>query len=847
MAADIFKSLNSLSQISNSSLSSVLNKVNINFETLATSFNDYLTIVGFVQSTNSQTLTTLTVDNIVLNKLLTLTTGNIDVKIDDQGRIFALSFTGSLSQVDRLRLNPLAPSQLFLETGLPLAGIPGDVVFTGVDFFGYMGQSIGWKSLTFGSSDLEAILVKFDDAFAGSPGLGNNVQTVIQNIYNIIQNIITGTGGDVSNASNIGAGTGLFAQKNVHTLEFKSLTGSDNIQISSTGTEVNITATIGNPEDDTYATNGLFTDLTPLTPPGIPIDRFNEILRSLVPPPAPILTNWDGVKAGTHVQGKLSFDDADPIAGASYIGANNSPSPINVDGSWLLLNHPTSQIAERFGICSPTSGDITGNLNYQVAAHPSIPVPAYIAMSFGDADKGKLHFYVNGVEDITKQIDLTNPLAQDSTSGGVSSGISVSASTPSHFPQGDPFTFFFNRTGTFRLQMAHTSVVQGYNYVHIVHENGISFTRTLSRQEFIIDDNVTSTAYSSNSLHTLAMTGSKKLSGIDYHTGGTAQYNINIDNAYRNTYNLDSDAVSFTGNSNSYGLLLTAPFQALANCLGNELLQVNVVNKLATIQSPSKRIINNIIALTTNVKRTIQGNTSGGTSNIDHILLDNFNADSTNYLEFFDDENHRLQDGISYNLISDVSNNPWDGTQSLKDGTSGHTTGLQVIDGKLIYPTTNSYPADFRTSNILNGSAFNDGGVGGTGRNYTGLSGSRTFIRYFQQVSPTNANFTVLINGGGGTFVSTSTGLTGNNIHVEIKLPSQTGFMDAYGDFVTGQFADGDGARSATLGVGRAFGTLWGITVGVKNTANSGGFVIIRFTVGSSFTGNFSDITFNFV
>jgi hypothetical protein len=345
------------------------------------------------------------------------------------------------------------------------------------------------------------------------------------------------------------------------------------------------------------------------------------------------------------------------------------------------------------------------------------------------------------------------------------------------------------------------------------------------------------------------MSGSKKLSGIEYHTAGTANYNILIDNAYRNTYSAAADAISFTGNSNTYGLLLTAPFQALGNCSGNELLQVNVNNKLATITPSGVRILNNQIELTTNVKRTVQGNTSGGTSNINNILLDNVVASSTATFEGFDDETWRLNTNSTYDTIGSVTagGNIWDSLQSLYDGSIGHTTGLQVIDGKAIYPgNIGSLPSDFQTTNIVNGPVFNNGGIGGTGRNYSSLTGSRTYIRKFLQVSPTTANFIMNIAGSGGTFVSKATALTGNNIHVEIKAPSETGWMDAYNDFVTGLFTDGSGARNATAGAGRAFGTNWGLTIGTKNTANTGGYMVIKITVGSLFTGNINSINWTF-
>ena len=103
---------------------------------------------------------------------------------------------------------------------------------------------------------------------------------------------------------------------------------------------------------------------------------------------------------------------------------------------------------------------------------------------------------------------------------------------------------------------------------------------------------------------------------------------------------------------------------------------------------------------------------------------------------------------------------------------------------------------------------------------------------------------------GSGTFVALGTSLTGNNIHVEMKAPGsstqETGWLDCYSDFATNQWADGNGGRNSTAGAGRAMGTAWGLTIGTKTTANTSGYIILRITVGASFTGYFDTITFSF-
>ncbi len=601
---------------------------------------------------------------------------------------------------------------------------------------------------------------------------------------------------------------------------------------------------IGPAEDGTYD-DGLYTDFTQYTPIGTPIDRFNEILKSLVPPSAPDLSDWSGSKSGS-VTGKLSFDGVYGISGSSYISATNSPtSPISVDGTW-------TQAGKRIGISGSASSDITGILNYQVVANTSVPTPAYIAQSFGDANVGSLKMYVNGILKISASMSLGNLSALDTTTSGTTTGFSVSAATSSKFPGGDPFTLFSYRTGTWLLTGDDSDIVLGYNYVYVVHDNSPSFTRTLSRYEFIIDDSTASTIISGATVSSYVLTGNKALSGVRYFTGGSLRYDVSADNLYKNTYYSSSDAISFSDQSGGTSPILTVSATiALANCVGDEYKQFKISNSdqngsslTFSIISSGKRVLNDIIGLNCTAKRTIQGNISGGTASIYNVYLDNVSSSSTALVENFDDETYRLLDtysGLSYSLISDVTGNTWNSAYSLISATSGYSDGLQVYNSRLYYPSISFNSIGSITTNLN----FGDSGV-----NYSTASGSRVYIRYFRQVTPTTGNFTMVINGSTGTFVPVTTSLTGNNIHVEVKAPGasvgETGWMDAYNDFATSAWADGAGARNASGGVGRSFATTWGLTIGTKNTANTSGYMVVRITVGSSFAGYFDSITWTF-
>ena len=98
--------------------------------------------------------------------------------------------------------------------------------------------------------------------------------------------------------------------------KFLALDSSNNVVLtSSNGGNSTV---IGSAEDGTY-TDGLFSDFTTSTLIGTAIDKFNEILKIIVPGPAPAVdrinyTNTNGVET------KLSFE----TRSTSYIGTDTA-------------------------------------------------------------------------------------------------------------------------------------------------------------------------------------------------------------------------------------------------------------------------------------------------------------------------------------------------------------------------------------------------------------------------------------------------------------------------------------------------------------------------------------------
>ena len=579
---------------------------------------------------------------------------------------------------------------------------------------------------------------------------------------------------------------------------------------------------IGNARDGNYD-DGLFS-FTDNTKVGHAVDDINEVLSALAPPPAPdfseISINQNGVV------GNLSFDSSNSISGYNP-----------ADGS---LSNTNFSVDETFGNSFPLNGiidantSLTGVLNDQVTQGSGSPNPAYPADAFGNADQSVLQLFLN--DNKIDEIDLTNTSAIDSTSGGSTSGFNVTATDNVSFPNGDDLNIFVYRTGTWRVNSSDLN--NGYNKIEIVHD---TFSNS-SVIEFIVDDNTTATTFGSSSINNESFSNIRYLSGIAYFRSGTLDYSVTVSNMYRNTWYDGNDALTFNDNSG----LIALETDSIPNSNGDEAADVTISNRTLNFNG-NIRSLNSSVTVETEAKRTVQSVQTGGGAQLSGLLIDDINSSSdADSLEDFNDETYRIPSG-SYNVTTDVDNASWDSQESLIDGGSNYTDGLQVIDGKLVYPGSNSsVPSDFQTSNITNAPSFNDGGTKGSGRDYNTASGNRTYVRYFQQVSPTTANFVINISGNNVNFVSTNTTLSGNDVHLRIKLPSETGWMDAYKDFTTGNTADGDGARNESLGAGRALDTDWGLTVGTKNTANSDGYILVEITTSVNFTGEITEIDFTF-
>jgi len=648
---------------------------------------------------------------------------------------------------------------------------------------------------------------------------------------------------------------------------------------------------IGPAEDGDY-TDGLFTDFTTSTPIGTPIDRFNEILKALVPPSAPNLNSWSA--SGSFVSGKLSFNGSD--VGFSS-GTQSTILSTDKNGAFNASGY-------RLGIMSGVSGnaynvDITGVLNSGVAVHTSTPIPAYAANSFGNGITGSIYMNVNGVT--ISSIDLSSTYnAIDTTIGGATSGVSLTAATSSKFPSGYEFTNFWNRTGTWALKKNYSGMLSGYNYVIISHVLPTT-SYVLSRYEFIYDIASQATSVSSPSfISSPNLSGTKKLSGVGYYTVGNVSYNYSLDNIYRNTFNSSTSALTFVDSTGPipngvYGVYYGELTETSVIRLSPSLSSISIPD-LGVGDGPSKvlsgfmtfsvasgvRMINDTLSLRMSALRTVQGSFTGATSTLANCFIDNYPISSTSRTENFDDETYRIINRGSikydpyYNDAANATASVWNSNISLYDGASyDYDNGLQVINGAIIYPKFNfqsvgsavtnpNYTTVGNSLNYFNCKMKTHGLPQMEFFPFSSSTNYRTYTRYFDISSlGTRTSINLVINYTNCTFVNATTALTGNNVWLEFKLPRGAGAVTAdkaydstYGYSVTGwmdatktyngtdalNWENGSGCWGSS-GTIPASGVTWPISFGSKSTANSDNIILIRITAGQSWTGSIKSIT----
>ncbi len=528
------------------------------------------------------------------------------------------------------------------------------------------------------------------------------------------------------------------------------------------------------------------------------VEEMNNVLGELVPPAAPDLN--DISRNQTGVAGKLAFGTSNAISGYT------NHESLDVNGT--MLNNGNN------GGIITASQDLTGTINSGEAAHAY----AYPADAFGNGDKGTLTLIVNDTTIHTT--DLTTFGSGASMTG--SSGFTLSAAASVEFAGGGTFPARKYRTGTYVVD--NTDLRNGYNTVQVAHSEG-----GLTTNEFvwIVDADTTATSYSGDSLSGLTPTGSNMISGIEFNTGGTAAYSLTIHNLHRNTFSSSGSAIQHTTTTNC-----SMSSEAVDNIITDETDTHSITTKTVTLDSgrvlPSdyQSGSGNAISIETRTDRTVQSDITTGATTDYELLIDSNSDDSSALNHTFQGESRRFLSSSDFTSTS-LSPNYVSATSLLT-----FTNELQCYNDRLVYP---SYD-------------FSDVADGPTNPDYSTATGAaRYYYGYFTGATGTSS-FRMSITGGGLTLVDVNT-FSNASAHCtfEVKLPGTTpynttgtgtGWMDVMQSFATGQYSDGDGCYSASLGSDNTISTTnLGVFLGTKSTANTGDRMYFRIRIASSATG----------
>lgn len=596
---------------------------------------------------------------------------------------------------------------------------------------------------------------------------------------------------------------------------------------------------IGEAEDASYA-DGLFTDFVPTTPVGTAVDRFNEVLKNLAPPAPPAFANisWTSASGPT---GNVSFDASHAISGYQPVDGSAGGTTLTVASNPLFVTG--GQRRGVFAAGQTHSGLLAGN----VGAGTGNPTPSYPAGSFVDGDQGTLQIFFNG--SLAHSSNLTQSSPTLSTGD---CGFTLSASTPVSFPNGDAFSTFRFRTGTWFAGPSHERA--GHNYLQIKHVIGAQ-TRASNFFEWIVDTNATTTVISSSNevLDTLVMavgSPARKISGIEYHVSGTARYDVQIQNIHRNTYSASASAISHPGALNCS--TASTALGTISSAADTEI----ITDQTILVNSTQARILNGSITVNTLADRTVQTDVTSAGKSIVGLLLDTVSDGATQFNEPFDGEKYRLPSNfdttaVSGYLTAGSRSGGWDSSVSLASATAGYTDGALVYNGGLYYPAGSQVAANGNFTSILNGPA-NNGQPGGANPNYSGLTGIKTYIRYFvfSSLVPVS-NFVMALQAVGTPVIRTVGPTTGTNqFCIEFALPGTTTadnatfgtFKDAVTDYSGSDLDAGCFAGTYGNNKGNVAGAAWGISFGGRNTGTSGSAVLVKLTIPQGWTGSVANL-----
>lgn len=551
---------------------------------------------------------------------------------------------------------------------------------------------------------------------------------------------------------------------------------------------------LGAPSDGGYE-DGLL-EWTENTQMNDAIDDLNEVVKDLAPP-RPLSLE------GLTLDFSDSYRTAKVAAGVNWNGASDGETLNNIiTDNDITVTSPNQ--TDAFGVADETA---------LKAEYRNDPVGSWIEAATFDITN---NFYQepNGTrpeyQDLTGwntqgdcAIDGGTPATP--TTGGSGNGYTQLAFTTggggylriTEVARYNDFNMWQKMNANIRLN----ALPAGYNAVRMVHDYRSDLRESNIREMYYDDANGQALSFSTPCTVQEGDTlNYSYLSGVQYYAAGTTfDVNFTLDNLFNKTYATTNVAsVSMTGCAGDN----FAPADC-DNIAGIPNYNDQFVMTFAN--TGANQLTVNSSVYQTNARATASGlhpyktnATSQSPSENRHIL--SYSGRSDNITEDWLDEDYRLPlSGYDFDSYAGSMTGNWNSQNAL---------GANDL---LVYNQTLRY-ANLDLSGIL--PAGNP--------NMSGAAGAQQYVRAFTVNSSTNT--TLIIPGlSVGDIDPVGTG----EINVEVKLPTQTGWLDAGAPYNGGTFGgnDGDGCQ-----VGTSSGSTFNLTFGTNSTANSGNRIYVRVT-----------------
>lgn len=533
------------------------------------------------------------------------------------------------------------------------------------------------------------------------------------------------------------------------------------------------------------------------------IDELNEVMKDLAPPQANTL------------EGVVLFDNRTTYTGRVPTGLDNN-GWMNAE-SLSAGDQLTNVITSNSMVLSSGEG---ASDSFVAPGTPPVNPATTNSAQFRKGDEGLLlakHQIGDGPFDIVATLDIASnfkenppgsspprPHVQDLTmwddagAGDACVDATVTFTNARGTLQITDVRWYndFNKWQKMNAQFNLSNLDPGYNKFQMIHD--LPTDESTTEVDFYYADNSTAMVFSvAPTIVQNTLSSAKYLSGVRYYDiGDTFDVAYAGDNVFSNIYHSTRCSMfRFEGRATDDNQQPTTPPAV-----------TDVFAIAETVTVDRSNYYNSNTRATANFYHPYKSSISATTPSENRLVNTYPVSRSTDLQELFTDENYRLEDG-THDVVPVSLTGNWDSSQVVGAG--------KAIVGGGAQPAVKSGTINFSIGYLPVGSP-----------DYSGRSGNEVYLRSFKSASA-NSGFVLELQGLNGADVDV---VGSGNVNVEIKLPGETGWLDAGKAFNSSQFTgiDGDGCQTSQSG------DDWTITFGTFSTANCQGTIIVRITFRNS-------------